>query len=413
LTRWLGRPRLGRWLRGPVRQWQTRRGTGGRARPDAAGSGGGTTLSGIRFLVAGEAAARMADAMDHNRPEEAARIQQTLGPLEHQHPRLIEQSVRLALLKGRTAAALDLLERHSAGHPRLRLLLQVVRLAGGQKAVAHLDLHDWARSARCPEEAVALLAWLEWEASQPRAAAERLAHFDPWRAGPAVRQLQLLLALETGDQPQLLRTLAAAGRLSRPDDWFALFLRGFGLNRRLVTCEPPAEMVDALAVRLLKHPELIPALVRAQRLAARPVGLRLLRRALERLARDAAAPAEVCAAVAELALLEADPDVAADWARRGLNSKPADARLALLLDRAEREAHPERVRTLDPDAHHGLNALRDAAGQHPDYADVRRALVIRYRDAGRNDDAVSAFEQWRATHANHPLTPRMREDLAA
>lgn len=329
--------------------------------------------------------------------------------LGHQpaHEHLLELKARCAMIHGRAAAAVEILDRlEGAGRrdARVRLLGKIARCQAGQADAAMLDLIAWSRQEDCPAQARVLLAALHQQRGDLESARRTLAR--NIARGPDVLtcQLQVLLDVQE-DLP--ISTHRAAGYLAHAfiDETFsARFLSGMDLAQRNGAVSAPIEMIEQLAVQLAHRPGVIPTLIAAQKHQPAAGRIDMLRRALQRIADEVEDRARVAEALAELAELAGDIDDARRWARRGLRLAPYSVALALLLDRIGSGLRAE-------DDLQSLDALRKAAAARPSYADVRRALIRRYQAAGFDKLARRAAERWLAEQPDNPQARAAFQEL--
>lgn len=345
-------------------------------------------------------------AMHHG---QSVRAQLALAAAQRVAPdngRTIEIEARLALLRARPREAVDRLERDASPNDRRRLLLALARCQAGDIATAHLDLAAWSRRDDCPPEARILLAKLELDADDVEAARTALRGHRHRPNDPMT--CQMLILIDTAeDLPQAAQQAAAmlaraiadrGGSTAMNNRWLATL----GLTPRTVRVEPTHEQVAQLAQSLSHEPTVIPSLVRAQQIEAKPTHLRLLRRALVRIADTLPEPRIAFEALANLAEIDSDRDDAARWARRVLRDDAYSAPMALLLDRV---GHDKTSHTTD--------ALEHASAQHPEFSDVQRALIDRYRRVGRLEDARAAADRWIARDPSNPTAAAVAKELAA
>lgn len=281
-------------------------------------------------------------------------------------------------------------------------------------AAAELELMAWSHDPGCPDEALLLLAALQARSGMAHHAASLLKRVDPAHA-VAVDTLQLLAALMiTQEWKESARQ--ATRTLFNEHGYQAGVLRWIQLMQ-MPGCEnlsgTPTASAEHLAVELLDDPSVIPSIVSGLRHKPHIQHIRRMRDALQRLERDITDPqlqVMLYAAAAELALLDESPDDARRWAMRGLNADPYNATLALLLNRAsDAMAQPE----LPAESGHALKALHAAAERHPDYPDVRAALIRREFAAGDRQAARQRLNDWLKQQPDSPLAAELRREQAA
>lgn len=286
----------------------------------------------------------------------------------------------------------------------------------GQRAAVELDLHQWAREHDAP---ACVAYWLAASFAQRRwwHRSTRWLLRLVGRASPIPAEVQLLIhvCLEQGDH-------------ARASRWAHWLNKRFGHRRsvsRFVNALPrqvkPADQaVDShsqqvvrLATHLREAPQLIRPLVQAQQLEPHAEHIRLLRLALTKVLPrkvDAADSSQrtlmvgCCEALAKLAILEHDPDDARRWAHRGLKLDRTHVPLALVL------AELPDDRTLGPRAAALLEMLWR---KHPNYPDVRRAMIRRHVRDGRKARALRQLRQWQKHQPKAHMVEQLTRELAA
>jgi lipopolysaccharide biosynthesis regulator YciM len=355
---------------------------------------GPAPLAGVRGCLAAQAALERHDlAAASAHLDEAAR-------LTPHHPLITELRGRLALLAGRAADAADHLDRRT-DNLRRQMLSLIARSRAGDLAGVELDLTDLARQPDCPAELRVLLASIQLDRGHIDDA-RRTLHQNLDQGGDALTsQMLLLLDLEE-ELPVSARQ--AAGYLAHG------FARHGSTGQFLDSLEldatpmAPLELVDQLAAELLRKPQVIPTLVAAYRLEPRAERIELLRRALYRIVDEVEQPICIIESLAELAIIAGEADDARRWAQRGLRVDPYSARLALLLDDLAGDSEAD-VRTLE--------ALRRVSAAHPNYSDVRRALILRYQRSGLAELAARHAQNWLEQTPDHPMAQDTARELAA
>ena len=371
----------------------------------SAGPAGNGPLQAIRYLVANEACAALDQAMRRGDDEAARRAIARGLAVDPNFTRLTELRAWYHLGRHEPHRALELLESESDPSPRMKLMLQLVRLQAGRKAMAHLELNAWARQADCPDAARLLLATLDMEAGHMRDAHIVLTSRAELATDPLACRMLILLELAQ-DSPQAARRAATIllHRLGRQERT-RRFVTSLGLADHFSEAELPIEMVDQLAGELRHRHPIIPSLVAVQRCQPDRLRIELLRRAVARIVDELADPMGAIEALTALAELAGDIDEGCRWARRGLKLQPMNATLAMALDRLQ-SAPADDTRDATED-------LRRVAQAHPEYADVQRALVLRYHRRGMTVSAQRVLRRWLKRHADHPLAVRTQQELAA
>ncbi len=165
--------------------------------------------------------------------------------------------------------------------------------------------------------------------------------------------------------------------------------------------------INQLAGELLEQIDVIPSLVAAQRLAPDAQTISMLRGAMHQMLRDVEdqpGTLILCQAMADLAMLAADPDDARRWAHRGLRIDPYAAPLAIILSRLQDDP------AVGPPA---STVLKGAVNAHPKYPDLRAALIRREAGEGRIDVARRRLHQWLQREPNQAMALRLQHELAA
>jgi hypothetical protein len=280
----------------------------------------------------------------------------------------------------------------------------------GELAAAELELHQWQRQPDCPPAARVMLAGLLARRDQLDHAATVLDHVQHAALDHLdAREAQLLVTI-------LVRTSEAdrARRLTRKlHDAFGdrSEVRAWLQRMEAPGTEALPDVAEAriehLAAELAAQPEVIPSLVVAQQHSPDAAQITLLRQALARLAPTLSEGPHwlaLCRAQARLSLLAGDSDEARRWAHRGLKQAPEDEKLALVL--AEIADNP----TVGPPARDVLARVVDA---HPDYPDVRRALIRRHAGDGQRQSARELLAQWLNREPDSPIALALDKELAA
>jgi hypothetical protein len=245
------------------------------------------------------------------------------------------------------------------------------------------------------------------QVEQARAVAAPAAGSDaPVDPEQALLHLSLLLTAELPDTARraVINLYHRHGQLTSVRAWLAAMQPpGFAELPAL-----PQAMVEQLATELLARPEVIPALVAAQKVHLDVQQVSLLRQALDRAARGLSGnpPMAVvtCQALAELALLAHDPDDARRWAHRGLRLDPYAVALVLVLAQVSDDP------AVGPPAQ---QILAKAADEFPDYPDLQAAAIRREQHDGNAAAARLRLERWLARSPQHPAATRLARELAA
>ncbi len=363
-------------------------------------------LQAIRFLIGSEACTQLELALRHGQIASADQAIARAMSIDPTMPRLTELRAWHALRQADAAKALAILDAEPLASARLRLLHQVVRMQAGQLARAHLELHGWSRQPGCPALGRVLLAWLDVQGGDVHAARRTLQRNMEQGGDPDTLMMLMLIDLAEELPAAAQRHATMLAHRFAHHQATASMLRSLGLSRQIDPAAVPLEMVDELAGQLLSRPHVIKSLIAAQKIKPNPARVELLRRSLVRIVDDLADPAEAMAGLAELGLLADDHDEARRWARRGLKHEPLNVRLALLLNQAVDQP-------LDTSDEPVLDAMQRIAAARPNYPDVQRALIQRYRQAGRDQHARAHLQAWLENQPAHPLAEQTRKELAA
>ncbi len=370
---------------------------------DPAASDGQEQLRTLRYLVADEACSAAEHALrcrNLSSAEEALARDMSIDPT---HPRLLELYAWYYLDTNQADKACTTLESMSDMTARARLLLQLVRLQTGGKAMAHLELNQWSRQRDCPAAARVLLAALDIEAGHVAEARAVLSSQPALASDPQACRLLILMDLAQ-DLPLAARRAAhiLLRRFARHEH-ASRFLVGLGLADQLDESALPIEMIDQLAGELLEKPEVIRSLAVAQQCRPERLHIELLRRAIGRIVDQLPQPIEALESLAMLAELAGDMDEARRWAQRGLSIAPMNATLALIQEHAT---------VATEEATQATDDLRRVADAFPQYPDVQRAMVLHYHRLGMKASAQRVLRRW-LTQSDDPLAIRTREELAA
>lgn len=280
----------------------------------------------------------------------------------------------------------------------------------GQLAAAELELHDWQRHENCPPAAAVLLAALVAKRGDLSHANRVLRRFSRDKSGDAdvCRLLiSVLVVLDLTESASRLVHQLQSGPQSHRD----------GLKRWLEVMDAPGvaalpthaqEHIRGLADELIRRPRVVPSLVAAQKIAAQTDDMSLLRLAIEHAthvwANDEEQMLTACQGLAELAMIAGDADDARRWAHRGLRINPYNATLSLVLSKISDDP------AVGPPA---AFMLQNAVAAHPQYADLRLALIRRLMANGATDAARAQINDWMTHDPANPHARRLLEEVAA
>jgi tetratricopeptide (TPR) repeat protein len=362
----------------------------------------------IRFIVGCEACSQLELALRDGHLDAAEHAIARAMSVDPTLPRLTELRAWFSLRRGAATEALKVLETEPALSTRLKLLLQLVRIQAGQKALAHLELNSWARQPGCPATAKLLLAFLDADRGDHLAARRLL--MQAMRNDSDAELLEMTIVLDIlCDMPDAAEAHAdELAERSNDDPLTRPFLETICLREHGRPQTVSTDSTERLAAELAESPEVITTLVVGQRCQPRTDRIELLCEALNRVVDDLSDPQPAVEALAELEQLRGRVTESQHWAWRGLQINPLNASLALLLHELEHEYPGEQHET-----ERLTEALQRIAREHPDYADVQRALVRRYLAVGQADLAHRIAHGWVDRQPDHPLAQRTLRELAA
>jgi tetratricopeptide (TPR) repeat protein len=275
----------------------------------------------------------------------------------------------------------------------------------GQVAAAELELNDWRRCPDCPPAVPVLLAALLARRGEVDAALTILAEAGDHDADVLKLRITLLTELgrvdEAGAQTELLHH--EHGHDAAIAQWLQA-VQAPGADALPIVSDA---LVETLAGELVGRVEVIPTLVAAQKARSDLRSVRLLRDAIQRMARDVEDARQiltVCQAMADLSLLLGDEDDARRWAHRGLRLQPYYAPLAIILAQVADDP------VIGPPA---VEILSGASQAHPRYRDVLAALIRRQHAQGQSEAAREKLRQWVDLEPQHPLVCALQRELAA
>lgn len=254
------------------------------------------------------------------------------------HAGLSERLARLRLVQSRPETALAIIDACSTQRASLRLLRAVCLLQVGRPDEAHADLHRWSRRASAPLDARRLLALLDWANGDAHAAIESLLRNLTHLEDPLSLATLVLIAVEQHRPDQATRW---SERLREATGWMTsaidcdVLLESLGMPGRNEAGEPSETQVEHLATELTASEPSIRILVEAQQREPNRGMARLLVAAIERALPELRDQACGFESLARLALIHDEPDVAIEWARRGVEIHPMSAPLSMILDQAQ------------------------------------------------------------------------------
>lgn len=372
----------------------------------------------VRYLNASKAADRAINALARGDIDTAERFARQGMASEPTHSRLVEIRAWCAMYRKDPQHALRVLdhglrESGRVASVRKKLLLTNARMMTGQRVDAHLELASWRNSPDFPPEARLLLASLEAEQGNVNQARDILTEDTRYLDHPLIREMLILFDLNESRPESARRIAANLTHAYSADGFVGHWLKSLDMESKDGGYDAPLGMVEELAGELSARPDVILSLVAAQILETRPSRVELLRRALVRIVDDLPSPLEGCIGLAELAKLAGDQDETRRWAAKGLKLDPYCARLALILDELS-QSHSsddeDDAGTIHIDS---LEALRRANAAHPQYPDVRRALILNYHRRGLSSFARDQAQDWVHDQPNSRLAQQTLGEVAA
>jgi tetratricopeptide (TPR) repeat protein len=292
-------------------------------------------------------------------------------------------------------------------HERLARLCRLV--VSGGIAGAELELYDWQQHEQCPTSARVLLAALfarRDRLDEAVAVLLRPGRFnsdDDALAGQTLVTLLVSAGQHETAADRLRQMYDDLGQKPAVMDWLRL-MRMPGSDKLPTICEAS---VDQLAAELLCRPEVITSLVKAQQIEPDADSIVLLSQAISRMALyvvDEKNKLMICQAMSSLSKLAVATDDSRRWARHGLQLDPQSAPLALTLAQVSDDSQTHA---------HAAVALQRASAAHPDYPDVRRAMILCEYRHGDTHIAKEHLQQWLERQPGHPVATRVAEELAA
>lgn len=311
---------------------------------------------------------------------------------------------------GQPEEVLSALSTTTVSEPVRERLGRLCRLVvSGGIAGAELELYDWQQHEQCPAAARVLLAALFARRAQLDEAVAVLLRPGRFNSDDDALAGQTLVALLVSAEQheaaadRLRQMYDDLGQKPAVNDWLRL-MRMPGSDKLPTICEAS---VDQLAAELLCRPQVITSLVKAQQIEPDADTIMLLSQAISRMALyvvDEKNKLMICQAMSSLSRLAIATDDSRRWARHGLQLDPQSAPLALSLAQVSD----------DPRTHaHVAAALQRASAAHPDYPDVRRAMILCEYQHGDTHIAKAHLQQWLERQPGHPVATRVAEELAA
>ncbi|MEM6553079.1 MAG: hypothetical protein AAF750_13260 [Planctomycetota bacterium] len=267
----------------------------------------------------------------------------------------------------------------------------------GRLAEAEMVLHGMKREAGCPEVVRTTLA--AWMARRGEYASAESLLAERGEIG-VNRKLMAAMGVLRGDD--------GAGENEEALGW----LESAGPVEGEALPEAGEAAVERLSGELLGSPGVLPSLVAGLGLmgeAACREHAGLLRAGVARVVDELVAAGHgqtVCRAMARLNELLGDHASAGVWARRGLAESPTDEKLGLLLSRQPDEADVGEGEATSV-------VLARISEAHPDYPDVRAALIRRLMKDGEAGEAMRRLEAWRAEEPGCGIAEALEQEVAA
>ncbi|MEM6392298.1 MAG: hypothetical protein AAF797_05955 [Planctomycetota bacterium] len=267
----------------------------------------------------------------------------------------------------------------------------------GRLAEAEMVLHGMKREAGCPEVVrTTLAAWLARRGAY--ASAESLLE-ERGELGVNRKLMAAMAVLRGGGDVEVVEDAVRWLESEGPVEGEAL-------------PEAREAAVERLGGELLASPGVLPSVVAGLGLmdeAERRGHAGLLRASVERVADELMGAGHgqvVCRAMARLSELLGDHAAAGVWARRGLAESPTDEKLGLLLSRQPDEADVG-------DGEPASVVLARISEAHPDYPDVRAALIRRLMKDGEAVEAMRRLEAWRSEEPGCGIAEALEQEVAA
>lgn len=250
--------------------------------------------------------------------------------------RLGDILARWHLEKGRPNQALNILENLALDSTSsIRLLANICRCIANRRTEAFIDLLHWMDDPSCPVAARVLFALLQIiDNANRQVAVQTLIQNIKQIADPVSLQLLILINVEAGRIQEAEYWLdkfsnTATTWINQNQDH--LWLTKLGMSNQNRVLQPPAHMIEVLAVELQGDENLIPSLVAAQYHSPDASYIQLLRAALKKALPELEQQISAIEALAQLAIITGDYNSARTWINRGLEQNPLSVPLAIML----------------------------------------------------------------------------------
>lgn len=285
-------------------------------------------------------------AIDRGLPQQAQRLANGAMRLAVRFPRVADRIARLRLSQGDPEAALAIIDAQPNHSASMRLLRIACLIQLGQKAEAHLELHAWAQHSSAPPPVRHILALLDAAADDYAAAIATVTRDLQHGQDLAALELATVLCASQGRSQQAEYWAARLAEVSIADRAAVdvqLLCESLNLNihRQPDQIQLAPKQLATLAMELIAAPQSLAILVQWQQTHFKPKTAQLIYSAAQRALPEMEESAPCYEALAHLAVLLGRADAALDWARRGLQTNPMSASLALLLAKLQQQHQPQ------------------------------------------------------------------------
>jgi tetratricopeptide (TPR) repeat protein len=287
-------------------------------------------------------------------------------------------------------------------------LLAIARYGSGDATGAHLDLIELDRREDCPTAARVLLALLELDRGESDRALETLRRNLARGADAMTCQAMVLMELTERLPDEATQAAGFLGHAFELDGFCSRWLKSLSLAGSADLPQAPSALSRQMGEALLSRQHVIPTLMLGQKHRPHRGRINQLREALSLIVQRLDDVEKGYGCLGELALLADDAEDARRWVRLGLSSFPYSAKLALLSDRIDSLLEPD-----EASVRLTLAALEQAIDAKPDYGDVRRALILRYRRQGLDAQAMRQAKRWVDRAPDHPMAQETLKEVAA
>lgn len=280
-------------------------------------------------------AAAIRRAIAEEQWDRAASIIDDAGRAFRAVPDIAEQIARFHLAVDRPDRALHALDDAIVQTTALRMLRNICLVVAGCTGAARADLERWIRRDGAPFEAHTLLAHLNAARGDLAAARTLLESIVQSDSNPHALAALVAICMEQGADADAARwadLLRASCTLHDCDPALDRLLDALALPPTERPVPLPDVHINAFAVDLVAHEEIIPVLAAAQEIEPDGDTIGLLIAALEQALPDLQRPATGYASLARLARLAGDLDSARHWIGEGRRAHPRSTELASLAE---------------------------------------------------------------------------------